>query len=77
MAATLLFVVYCLEAGLFFLIAPWTHFWIHHPVLHLSPEIAALVDNSYFRGLISGFGIAHLVVAVHEVNAHFFRKRQA
>lgn len=77
MAATLLFVVYCFEAGLFFLVAPWTHFWVHHPLLQLSPEIAALFSNSYFRGLISGFGLAHLVVAVDEINSQFFRKRQA
>ena len=77
MAVTLLFVLYCLEAGVFFIVAPWTAFWIHHPLLHLSPGIAALVDNSYFRGLISGFGIAHLVVAVNEVSEHFFRRRRA
>lgn len=76
MAATLLFVVYCLEAGVFFMVAPWTGFWIHHPLLHLSPAVASLFDNSYFRGLVSGFGIAHLMIAVQEVEAYFFRKRR-
>lgn len=76
MAATLLFVVYCLEAGVFFIVAPWTGFWIHHPLLHLSPAVSALFDNSYFRGLISGFGIAHLLIAVREVNLYFFHRRR-
>jgi hypothetical protein len=76
MAVTLLFAVYCLEAGIFFVVAPWTAFWVQHPLLHSAPAVAAIVDNSFFRGLISGFGLAHLVVAVQEVHTYFFTRRK-
>lgn len=77
MTVTLLFVVYCLEAGVFFTVAPWTSFWVQHPLLHAAAPVSAIVDNSFFRGLISGFGLAHLIVAVHEVREFFFRRRRA
>jgi hypothetical protein len=77
MALTLLFVVYCLEAGVFFIVAPWTRFWVNHPLLHLSPIVAFLADNAFFRGLISGFGVAHVIVAIHEVQQVFFRRRRS
>lgn len=67
MALSLLFILYCFEAGLFFLIAPWTRFWTLNPLLHASPVLSLVVDNLYFRGMVSGFGIVHLLVAVREI----------
>ena len=77
MAVTLLFAVYCLEAGIFFVVAPWTAFWVQHPLLHSSSAVAAIIDNPFFRGLISGFGLAHLDEAVQEIHTYFFSRRKA
>lgn len=67
MAVTLLFGLYCLEAGIFFIIAPWTRFWTLSPLLHSTAALSAIVDNPYFRGLVSGFGVVHLVVGIHAI----------
>lgn len=67
MAVTLLFGLYCLEAGIFFIIAPWTRFWSLSPLLHSTPALSALVDNPYFRGMVSGFGVAHIVIGIHAI----------
>jgi hypothetical protein len=34
MSLTLFFALYCLEAGVFFLIVPWTMIWTVNPLLH-------------------------------------------
>jgi len=75
MALTLVFVLYCLEAGLFFVVAPWTEFWALNPLLHASPIIAGIAENPFFRGFVSGLGIAHLMVGAREVLL-FLRRRE-
>lgn len=69
MAAALLFVFYCIEAGVFFAIVPWTAFWRGNNFLHSTPLLSLLSDNDFIRGLVSGFGVAHLVVGFHELGA--------
>jgi hypothetical protein len=76
MAIAILFIIYCLEAGAFFSIVPWTRFWTFHPLLHANPTISLLADNLYLRGLISGFGLAHFIVAIREV-ASILEQRRA
>ncbi|HEY5611066.1 MAG TPA: hypothetical protein VIL97_07655 [Thermoanaerobaculia bacterium] len=76
MALTLLFVLYCLEAGLFFVVAPWTDFWALNPLLHASPLVAQITENPFFRGFVSGLGIVHLMVGAREVMV-FLRRRES
>lgn len=75
MAIAILFILYCLEAGAFFSIVPWTRFWEFHPLLHANPTLALLADNFFVRGLVSGFGLAHFIVAVREVTLILERRR--
>jgi hypothetical protein len=67
MAAALLFIFYCIEAGVFFTIVPWTEFWRANNLLHSTPFLTLLAGNDFVRGLVSGFGVAHLVVGVREL----------
>ena len=63
-----LFVIYCLEAGLFLVVAPWTEAW--ERLLFFIP-VAALRSAfalAWTRGLVSGFGLTHLVWAAHDVD---------
>ena len=76
MAVAVLFSIYCIEAGAFFLIAPWTRFWLHSPLLHSMPWMAILIDNPFFRGLISGFGVLHLLIGIREF-ATFWESRRS
>jgi len=66
-ALGVIFAVYCFEAGLFFLIAPWTKFWALNPLLHSTDLLGVISENGYMRGLVSGFGVIHLFVGGREV----------
>lgn len=77
MASTLLFILYCLEAGVFFIIAPWTVFWTTNPLFQSTELLAALTESFYLRGLISGIGVVHLFVGMREAIALFSGNRAA
>lgn len=66
MALRVVFILYCIEAGLFFVLAPWTRFWSGNPLFSLTPSITALSANPYFRGFVSGFGLVHLAVGFRD-----------
>jgi hypothetical protein len=66
MALRVVFVLYCIEAGLFFLLAPWTRFWLTNPLLAFSPSIAAAAANPFLRGFVSGFGVVHILLGLRE-----------
>jgi hypothetical protein len=67
MSAPLFFALYCLEAGLFFTVVPWTVLWTVNPLLHSNLAIAACADNPFVRGFVSGFGILHLLIGVRDI----------
>ena len=57
----------CVEIGLFLLIYPWTPYWETNYFSSLVPEWRRWWLNSYFRGAISGFGMADLYISLLEV----------
>jgi hypothetical protein len=63
----LFFALYCLEAGIFFTIAPWTRVWTLNPILHHNVSIGMMADNPFVRGFISGVGVVHLIIGVREL----------
>ena len=63
----LFFALYCIEAGLFFTVVPWTRLWTMNPWLHQNLTIGLWVDNPFVRGFISGFGIVHILLGVKEI----------
>jgi hypothetical protein len=67
MSLPLFFALYCLEAGLFFTIVPWTRVWAVNPWLHGSMAMAMWADNPFVRGFISGFGVIHLLVGSRDL----------
>jgi hypothetical protein len=71
----LLFVLYCLEAGVFLVLAPWSVVWdrlvIQIPLTLL--RNAAL--HPVLRGGISGFGLIHLLFGLHDLDEVLFRRR--
>ncbi len=77
MASTLLFILYCLEAGVFFLIAPWTRFWTSNPLFHSTELLTLLTESFYLRGLVSGVGLVHILVGAREAIRLFVERRSA
>jgi hypothetical protein len=73
----LLFVLYCVEAGVFLVLAPWSPVWSTTVTqLALSPAFQGLFLHPLVRGAVSGFGLVHLVWGVHDLRILFpFRKR--
>ena len=67
MSIPLFFALYCLEAGLFFTVAPWTRLWTLNPLLHPTATVAFWADNPFVRGFVSGVGVVHLIVGVREL----------
>lgn len=69
MSLALFFALYCLEAGLFFLVVPWTRLWTLNPLLQNNVALAALALNPFVRGFVSGFGLVHLLIGVRDMIA--------
>ncbi|HXI12575.1 MAG TPA: hypothetical protein VNM92_08010 [Thermoanaerobaculia bacterium] len=67
MTQSLLLTVYLFEAGIFFVVSPWTRFWLRNPLLHFHPDVALMADNGFVRGFVAGIGIIHLLVAMRDV----------
>ena len=67
MSITLFFALYCLEAGLFFLIFPWTRLWTLNPLLHSNLTVSMLAGNAFVRGFVSGFGLVHILIGVKDI----------
>lgn len=75
----LLFVIYCVEAGLFLVIAPWRDFWdllIARSALSLA-HLEPFLLQPWVRGAVSGFGLVHLIWGVHDLEHLLLRPRHA
>ena len=73
----LLFIVYCIEAGVFLLLAPWGPMWertlAHLPLGPLGPALL----HPAFRGAVTGFGLVHLVWGANDLQAFLASRRRA
>jgi len=67
-SVALFFALYCIEAGLFFIIVPWTRLWTFNPLLQ-SPDtgLALLAADPFVRGFVSGFGVVHIIIGVNDL----------
>ena len=76
MSVSLFFALYCLEAGLFFIVVPWTRLWTLNPLLHSSETLSLLAGNAYVRGFVSGFGVVHLIIGIRDIIRMSQERRQ-
>jgi hypothetical protein len=67
MSIALFFALYCIEAGLFFIVVPWTHLWTMNPLLQGTPALTALATNPFLRGFVSGFGVIHIIIGIKDM----------
>ncbi len=81
MLAKLLFgiyVLYCFEVGLFLIVFPWMDFWQNNLLLEYLPVLKIILLNNFFRGAVTGLGIANLILGAWELAGlrRNFRKKQ-
>lgn len=69
------FILYCIEAGIFLLFAPWSPVWDQTMVRIPLEGLRMLSLNPLFRGAVSGFGLVHLVWGAHDLDALLSRRR--
>jgi hypothetical protein len=67
MSVPLFFALYCLEAGLFLTVVPWTRIWTLNPLLHSHYAVGLWADNPYIRGFVSGLGVVHILIGVKDI----------
>ncbi|MEO6194137.1 MAG: hypothetical protein ABIS20_14100 [Thermoanaerobaculia bacterium] len=71
----ILFVLYCIEAGTFLVLAPWSPVW-DRMLLQLPGEILrAIALYPFVRAAVTGFGLIHLVWGAHDLDELLFRRR--
>ena len=65
--ASLVFIVFCLELGLFLLTYPWTDSWSNNYFSFLGPPAwHAFWTTGYVKGAVSGLGLVNIWVAIAE-----------
>ncbi len=71
-----LYVLYCFEVGVFLLIFPWSSIWDQNSLLSHYPDLKLIILNNFFRGAVSGLGLANLLLGFWEVARFngYFRK---
>lgn len=55
------------EMGLLLIVFPWIETWEKNFFIRLSPALAPLFLNYFFRGAISGLGIINLWFSLSEI----------
>jgi hypothetical protein len=71
-----LFVLYCVEAGVLLTLLPWTASW-NGTLLRLpDPGVLALTTHPLLRGAVSGFGLVHLLWGAHDLDLLLSRRRR-
>jgi hypothetical protein len=77
--SSVLFVVFCIELGLFLLVYPWMEAWSENYFSAAVPDSAIPAwrefwNNPYVRGAVSGLGLVNVWIAIAEV-FHLFSGR--
>jgi len=71
----LFFILYCFEAGLLLLFAPWSPEW-DRILMQLVPfqMLRGMLLQPWLRGAVTGFGLVHLVWGAHDLIAVITRR---
>jgi hypothetical protein len=60
------FVVFCIELGMFLAILPWLEVWNQNSFLVAYPGIRAFVQNNFVRGIATGLGLVDIWIGIWE-----------
>ena len=67
--SAIVFILFCLELGLFLLIYPWTEGWDHNLFASSVPVLAwnQWWHSPFLKGALSGLGLLNIWVSVGEI----------
>jgi len=71
-----LFIVYCVEAGVFLLFSPWSLFWDRGVLQIPLATLRTACLSTGVRGAVSGFGLVHLIWGAHDVDGWWRERRR-
>jgi len=60
-----LYLLYCLEAGIFLLLVPWSRIWTNSYFAQM-PALRVILLSGYSRGAVSALGILHILLAAKD-----------
>ena len=60
------FVVFCIELGLFIAVLPWVSIWNQNSFMLAHPGLRDFLSNNFVRGAISGIGIIDIWIGIWE-----------
>lgn len=63
----ILYVVVCIEVGIFLALVPWAAVWERNYFLEAYPSLRPILLAPALRGAVSGLGIANVFVGLSEV----------
>ena len=64
--AIVIYIGYLVNVGLFLMLIPWSRAW-GMLLTNFPPTASAVLDSPLFRGLLSAFGLLHLLMVVWEL----------
>jgi hypothetical protein len=70
-----LFILYCVEVGVFLTVAPWRSGWSTLLIQFPVDALRGLMLSQWGRGAVSGFGLVHLVWGLHDLRDLLDRRR--
>jgi hypothetical protein len=72
-----LFVVVCVEVGIFLVVIPWTHIWTDNSLLIRNLTLRSLAMHNFVRGLVTGLGLINVWMGIWEAVHYREPKREA
>lgn len=72
----LLFVLYCIEAGVFLAFVPWSTLWERHLLDFPLLRLRTFGLHPMLRSALTGFGLVHLIWGVHDLELLLRRWRR-
>jgi hypothetical protein len=63
----ILYVLVCLEVGIFLALVPWSAIWERNYFLEVYPSFRSVVLAPAFRGAVAGLGLANIYLGLNEV----------
>ncbi|HEV2854107.1 MAG TPA: hypothetical protein VHC97_15030 [Thermoanaerobaculia bacterium] len=71
----ILFILYCVEAGTFLVLAPWSPIW-DRTLIPVSFDLLRTFSlHPVVRAAVTGFGLIHLVWGAHDLDELIFRRK--